>query len=257
MHILSLETSTKIFSLAVSKDDQVLRFRNIRTERILESSMIPAIDKLLDSCGLNLQKIDAFAVGLGPGSFTSLRVGLSTVKAFAMATGKRVVGINSLDIIASGVIREKADEICVIVDARRRKVYAAIFQVRAQHAVPVQRKIDYLLTTIDDVLDRVHGATLFVGDGVGLYKNYIEKAYKSVVPECINRGPRTSRCPTKAFGHDSSGCHPIFALEKFWYPHAQELAKLAFQRLENKGQDDPAAIVPVYLYPADCQIDRP
>lgn len=229
MYLLSLETSTKIFSLAVSKNDRSLRLRNIRTERILESSIIPAIDKLLGSCGLNLPKIDAFVVGLGPGSFTSLRVGLATVKAFAMATGKKLVGINSLDVIASGVSggladgrARTADEICVIVDAKRAKVYAAVYENLGT------RKTDYLLTTIDDVLDRMHGTTLFVGDGVGLYKNRIIRTQ----------------------------CRPIFASEKFWYPRAQELAKLAVKRLENNEQDDPAKILPVYLYPSDCQVDR-
>ena len=126
MHILSLETSTKVFSLAVSKDDRLLRSRNLRTERILETSIIGAIDKLLASCDLNLDKIDVLAVGLGPGSFTSLRVGLSTVKAFALAMDKKIIGVPSLDVIASGVKLKEEDEICVLVDARRDKVYAAI-----------------------------------------------------------------------------------------------------------------------------------
>lgn len=230
MHILSLETSTRNFSLAVSKDDQVLKFRNFRTDKILESSMIPSIDKLLTSCHLKLEKIEAIAIGLGPGSFTSLRVGLSTVKAFALATNKKLIGVSSLDIIAAGVANKEADEICVIVDARRGKVYAAIYDRQ------ISRKTDYLLTTIDDVLEHVYGETLFVGDGVALYKDHIEKAYK-----------------TYAKTHHSD-CKPRFALEKFWYPQAKELAKLAIKKMKNKEFEDPARIVPIYLYPSDCQV---
>src|SRR5688572_19647458 len=100
MHFLSLETSTKIFSLAINRDDKVLRFRNLKSAKILENSIIGAIDKLLDSAELKFNQVDAFVIALGPGSFTSLRVGLSTVKAFAMATNKPVVGVVSLDVIA-------------------------------------------------------------------------------------------------------------------------------------------------------------
>ena len=91
------------------------------------------------------------------------------------------------------------------------------------------RKTDYLLTTVDDVLGRVHGATLFVGDGLGLYKDHLQKAYRAY--------------------------RPIFALEKFWFPQAKELAKLAWKRLEVQKYDDPANIVPIYLYPKDCQVN--
>ena len=239
MYILSLETSTKIFSLAVSKNNQMLRFRNIRTDKILESSIIGAIDKLLASCELNLKNIDALAVGLGPGSFTSLRVGLSTLKAFVLATGKKLVGISSLDVLASSILDQKADEICTIIDARRGKEYEAIYgstrPAKGRSRSPLcdktlTRKTDYLLATIDDVLDRAHGTTLFVGDGLRLYKEHIEKTYRAG--------------------------RPIFALEKFWFPKATELAKLAFKRLENKEYDDPVNIVPIYLYAQDCQVDR-
>ncbi len=119
MYFLSIESSAKNFALAVSHDDKVLRFRNVISNKVLENSIITAIDKLLLSAGLDLNKLDAFAIGLGPGSFTSLRVGLSTVKAFAFALNKPVVGICTLDTIAEGVKDADCDEVCVIVDARR------------------------------------------------------------------------------------------------------------------------------------------
>jgi tRNA threonylcarbamoyladenosine biosynthesis protein TsaB len=230
MYLLSLETSTKVFSLTVSKDEKVLRFRNIRTERILETSMVKSIDQLLKSCRLKFKDVDAVAIGLGPGSFTSLRVGLSTVKALALATGKKIVGVASLDVLASGVCHLKADEICVLLDARRGKVFAAIYDMQ------LKRKTEYLLTSIEDVLDRVHGKTLFVGDGIPLFKQTIEEAYQAYNQK------------------NDSACQPLFSLEKFWYPQSQELAKLAFVRIQEQKFDDPASIVPIYLYPQDCQV---
>ena len=111
MYFLSFETSTKIFSLAINKDEKVLRYRNVKTAFILENSILPMVDLILDSAGVKFSQIDGFAIALGPGSFTSLRVGLATVKAFAMSTGKPVVGIPTLDIIASGVDLGSCNEI--------------------------------------------------------------------------------------------------------------------------------------------------
>jgi tRNA threonylcarbamoyladenosine biosynthesis protein TsaB len=240
MYFLSFETSTKIFSLALNKDEKVLRYRNLKTASILEDSILPAVDKILDSAGIKFSRIDGFAIALGPGSFTSLRVGLATVKAFAMGTAKPVVGIPSLDIIAHGIqnkwssyptltvvrhSRESGnpfdhyDEICVITDARRGNVYACLYGHKGGALV---RKSDYLLTSLDDVLKKVHGKTLFVGDAIGLYRNRFSKF--------------------------------LFADEKWWYPRSTVMASLAYERFESKQYDDPASLVPLYLYPQDCQV---
>ena len=221
MYFLSFETSTKIFSLALSQDEKVLRYRNIKSALVLEDSILPAMDQILDSAGIKFSQLDGFAIALGPGSFTSLRVGLSTVKAFAMATGKPVVGIASLDIIARGVSLGDCDQMCVLNDARRGKVYAALYDARG-------RQGGFLLTSLDDVLKKLKGMTLFVGDALGIYRKDIEKA-----------------------------CHKcLFSDEKFWYPQAKVMAALAFERFEKKQYDDSASLLPLYLYPQDCQVSK-
>jgi tRNA threonylcarbamoyladenosine biosynthesis protein TsaB len=242
MYFVSFETSTKIFSLALSRDEKVLRYRNLKAALVLEDFILPALDKMLDSAGIKFSRLDGFAIALGPGSFTSLRVGLSTVKAFAMATGKPVVGIPTLDIIAHGIqnlsfprkvgltdtrssSRESItrlnyyDEICVINDARRGKVYACFYGPKGL------RKSDYLLTSLDDVLEKAHGKTLFVGDAVGLYRNRISKF--------------------------------LLADEKWWYPQSKVMAALAYERFREKLYDDAASLLPLYLYPQDCQVTPP
>jgi len=229
MYFLSFETSTKIFSLALSKDEKVLRFRNIKSALVLENSILPAVDKMLDSAGIKFEQIEGFAIALGPGSFTSLRVGLATIKAFAMATGRPVVGIPTLDIIAKGIIFSDFDEICVINDARRGNVYACLFDSKG-------RSSDYLLTTLDDVLERVNGRTLFVGDALGLYRKDIAEAYQKY-------------STTK-----SSACKCLFADEKWWFPQSKVMAVLAYERFRNKKYDDAANLQPLYLYPQDCQV---
>jgi len=221
MYFLSFETSTKIFSLALSQERKVLRYRNIKSALVLEDFILPAMDQVLDSAGIEFSQIDGFAIALGPGSFTSLRVGLSTVKAFGMATGKPVVGIPSLDIIARGVSLGDCDQICVLNDARRGKVYAALYDANG-------RQGSFLLTSLDEVLKKLKGVTLFVGDALGIYRKDIEKAYH--------------KC--------------LFSDEKFWYPQAKVMAALAFERFEKKQYDDIASLLPLYLYPQDCQVSK-
>ena len=216
MYFVSFETSTKIFSVALSRDEKVLRYRNLKSASVLEDSILPTLDKMLDSAGIKFSQLDGFAIALGPGSFTSLRVGLSTVKAFAMATGRPVVGIPTLDIIANGVNEAVCDEICVINDARRGKMYACFYDPKGL------RKSDYLLTSLGDVLEKAHGKTLFVGDAVGLYRNSISEF--------------------------------LFAEEKYWYPQSKVMAALAYERFREKLYDDAASLLPLYLYPQDCQV---
>ncbi len=220
MHFLSLETSTKNFALAVSKDGKVLCFRNRASAKVLEDSILPTIDKVLAAAKVPFKALDAFAIALGPGSFTSLRVGLSTVKALCMATGKPVVGVSTLDVLAEGVRHLDADEICVLIDARRKMVYSALYQNTKEG---LKRKGEYRLGPLAAVLEKTGARTLFVGDGAELYRKEMGKA--------------------------------LFAGEKFARPQAKHLAKLAFERLAKKDHDDAVTLNPIYLYAEDCQVD--
>ena len=160
MNLLCLDSSTKIFSLAVSSGAKILAYRNIKLKKVLSSSIIPAIKRILGKAGLKLSDIDGFAVGLGPGSFTGLRVGLATIKGLAIAMNKPIVGVSSLDILAIGVPRDN-EKICVVCDARRGLVYSCLFEKKNGKLL---RKSKYRLTTLQDVLDTIKGKTIFVGD---------------------------------------------------------------------------------------------
>ncbi len=228
MYFLSFETSTKNFSLALSQDEKVLRYRNLASASVLEDAILPAVDKILEAAKLPFNKVDAFAIALGPGSFTSLRVGLSTVKAFALSTNKPIVGIPSMDIVAHGVDRQVYDQICVISDARRGMVYAGLYGVKG-------RQGDYVLTSLENVLAKVEGRTLFVGDALKIYRKNIEEAYQQ---------------------YENGSCQCFFADEKYWYPQAKVMAALAYERFSKQHYDDAATLLPLYLYPEDCQVSR-
>lgn len=235
MNILSIDTSTKNFSLAVSKDGRVLRYRNIYLDKILESSIIPAIEDILKAAKIRFLDLDGFAVGLGPGSFTSLRVGLSTIKAFALSTGKPVVGVSSLEAVAANVLGEDCDEICVVMDARRNLLYACVYEEREGLLSPKSKP---MLISLDDLLDRVKGRTLFVGDAVTLVRDAVKAKYR--------------QANSKKNSYAS-----LFADDKAALPQAKKISMLAYGRFCKKEYDDSSRLVPVYLYAQDCQVQLP
>lgn len=225
MNLLSIDTSTKKLSLAISRDEKVLKFRNVQLDRPLSSSIMPSIKKILRDSQIPLARLDGFAVGLGPGSFTSLRVGLSTVKGLAFALRKPVVGIPSLDILAMNIQEDDA-RVCALCDARRDLVYACLYDKRG---MALKRKSEYLLVNIQEVLKQIRGEVVFVGDGIELFKDDIKRA---------------------------KGITPKFADKKHMFPEARSLASLAIKRFQKQKYDNIDKLIPLYLYPDHCQIKK-
>jgi len=225
MKLLSIDTSTKNFSLAISDGEKALRYRNKVFGRKLSSSIIPEIKVMLKKVQMTLADLDGFAVGLGPGGFTGLRVGLSTIKGLAFAANKSVVGMSSLDVLAMNVKAE--GEICTICDARRNMVYAGFYEKKNN---VLKKKGKSLLTDIQTVLKQIDKETIFIGDGIKVFEEKLQKSKKASLI--------------------------TFAEEKLWFPQAQCLALLVLERFEKKKFDDINKLVPLYLYPEDCQVRR-
>ncbi len=226
MNILAIETSTKHFSLAIMKNSKIIAQKTLVLKDVLSSTIIPTIDGILKKSKLTLAKLDGFAIGLGPGSFTSLRVGLSTIKAFAMTTKKPVVGVSSLDILATNISEKNTFDICSMIDARRNSVYACVYRPKNKG---LKRITKYLLCPVNDLKTHITTKTIFVGDGLSLYRDEIFQLFKE---------------------------RALFAKPGDWYPHAQQLAKLAYQRFQNKKFDTIETLKPLYLYPDHCQVGK-
>ena len=131
--LLAIETSTEACSVALYSDGKTSEFYELAPMRHAEL-LLPAIQSLLDAAGLPLANLDAIAFGRGPGSFTSLRIGIGVVQGLAWGAGLRVVPVSSLAAVAQAVIEEKKgsdpffSSICVAMDARMQEVYTANFQ---------------------------------------------------------------------------------------------------------------------------------
>jgi len=170
MKVLALDTCTRAGSVALLRDgalvgSYVLDVTSTHSERLL-----PAVDRLLADAGWRIEDVDLIACAKGPGSFTGLRIGLSTAKGLAFAVDKPLVGVNSLEAMALG-FGFGATPICPMIDARKQQVFAALFAPDGRGAIARLR--DDVSTRAADYARGIEGACLFVGDGAELFAEQI------------------------------------------------------------------------------------
>jgi tRNA threonylcarbamoyladenosine biosynthesis protein TsaB len=162
--VLGLDTSTSIATLALIAGGKV----SAAVERPVTShgaALPAAVEELLRAAGLAIGDVGAIAVGLGPGSFTGLRIGISYAKGIAMASGCALVGVPGFDAVASASLARNNIEtgrlICVVVDARKGEVYAALYRVVADG---LEKLSEELVVALEHLASRITEDVMFVGD---------------------------------------------------------------------------------------------
>ena len=143
--ILAIENSTMCGSVAVVAPDLCLAELSVTSSITHSRRLLDSIDTTLKNASIELVDIDAIAVSLGPGSFTGVRIGLTTAKGLALATSKPLIGINSLDALA-GQTATCDSLICAMLDARKKEVFAAFYKKISPSAV--ERCSDFLSVPI-------------------------------------------------------------------------------------------------------------
>ncbi len=130
-YILQIETATTVCSVALAKDGNLLAVKQIDQRNIHAEIITIYISQLITSAGINYNDLDAIAVSCGPGSYTGLRIGISTAKGLCYALDKPLIAIETLDAMVDGLIESKAIDsktlFCPMIDARRMEVYTALF----------------------------------------------------------------------------------------------------------------------------------
>ena len=161
--ILLIETSASTLSVALAMDGAVLAERVCREPRQQASLTAPLVKEVLEACSLRIQECDAVAVSSGPGSYTGLRVGVSTAKGLCFGASLPLIAIGTLDILVSGAAgNSDAAFVVPMIDARRMEVYTAVYNSDSERITPVEAKI-VEGNSYDEYLSR--GRVLFVGDG--------------------------------------------------------------------------------------------
>lgn len=167
--LLAIETATDVCSVALAQDDRVTVELSLSQPRRHAESLAPLIDDALRYGRLAAADLDVIAVSAGPGSYTGLRIGVSTAKGLAMAVGARLVGVPSLDALATAAApaARSGDVVAAFFPSRRHEVYAAAFTVDAdRHLVPLRPASALAGTEVAGWLDAAPGTTVWLaGEG--------------------------------------------------------------------------------------------
>jgi len=164
--MLGIDTAGRSGSVALVDETQVLASFYLRQAPPFSSHLMRLIDAVCAQVGCRISDLGGFAVSLGPGGFTSLRVGLATAQGLAMATGKPLVGCNTFEVLAA-MAAGWHGTVCPVLEARRGEVYAAFY---CRQDATVREVMPGMVTTPDALCTLVTERTLFLGSGVRIYR---------------------------------------------------------------------------------------
>lgn len=223
MKILGIDTSTKFLSLGAYDGEKIYEY-NLDLGTKHSSLLIPTIKRVLDALGWRIEEIDYLASGMGPGSFTGMRVGIAAIKGMSWSLKKPIIGISTLDILAAGVTALDAT-VTVIVDAKRGLTYCCIYKIKGGS---IKKITPYALLSEEELFKKIEDNTIILGDALNLYKEKILSNVRGV--SILDRD--------------------------YWYPKGRNIITLALERIKEKKFYDSFNLKPIYLYPMECQIRR-
>lgn len=175
MKILAIDTSGSNCSVCILNEEKVICDFNLNIGTTHSETLLPMIDKVCQISKIDLSEIDTFACSIGPGSFTGLRIGLATIKGFALSLNKKVIGVPTLEALAYNT--SKFDGIiCSVLDARNNNVYAGLYRHENQKIIQIDDYITEDLETLIEIIKNKKEKVLFVGDGSINFKNNFEEA---------------------------------------------------------------------------------
>ncbi len=172
MKVLGIETATLVCAAAVVENGNIISEKSFTEPNIHSEKIISVIDEVLKTAG----SFDAIAVSIGPGSFTGLRIGVSTAKGLAYSTGKPLVAVSTLEALVfnliSNRISDENDIVAALIDARRDEFYTGLYNIRDNEINVI---LEPQALRFREILSKLSNAKVaFVGDGVRKFRQLIE-----------------------------------------------------------------------------------
>ncbi len=174
--ILAVDTTTPTGSVALLRNTRLIAEFNQDSSTTFSERLLPAVQFVLRSSGMTIQDIDGYAVAVGPGSFTGIRIGLSTIKSFAYASGKPVAPVSTLTALAMKLIHS-GRLICPLIDARKREVYAALFESRQGVLREIVSQGAYSPDAFFSLLP-THRIIHFIGSGRDIFASTLREYFR-------------------------------------------------------------------------------
>lgn len=194
MNILSIDTTTKVASVAILNNSKIIS-NSVSNEITHSEKLLPLIDSTLNEANLTLKDIDLYSAINGPGSFTGIRIGLATLKAFSMIDNKKIFSMPSTDLITYKAYIDKAknldDEpvyIASLIDARNDRVY---YSLNKLYKIDNKICIEYILQTSNEIIDSTlsnisinlynKDNIIIAGDCIEKYKDKISNIFQTSI----------------------------------------------------------------------------
>ncbi len=177
MKILGIDSSGLVASAAIADEKNIIAEFTVNNKQTHSQTLLPMIEKVVDMSGIELEQIDAIAIAAGPGSFTGLRIGSATAKGIGLALKKPVVSVPTLEGLAYRVSVFDGI-ICPIMDARRNQVYTGIYKMDKGNLVCLSEQKAVDIHEIIEELEKYDEKVIFLGDGVEVQRETIEKEFK-------------------------------------------------------------------------------
>lgn len=171
MKILCIDTSSNLCSVAILEDYNLIKKIELNNGLTHSETLMPLIKQILDECNLSLKNIDLLVSDIGPGSFTGIRIGVSTIKAFSDSLNIPCIGVSSLEILAYNI--KTNGIICSTIDCKNDNCYFALFELIDNNYTVLEEPCSKSITEVLELLENQYPNQKinFVGNGLILKSN--------------------------------------------------------------------------------------
>ena len=190
MKILAIDTSSKICSVSILEDNNVIIEKHNDDEKTHSQKLMPLIDEIFKESNLTLDNIDLLACSQGPGSFTGIRIGISTVKAFADVKNIPIIGVTSLESLAYNIT--DSGLIATIIDAKHDNVYFGLYELKDNKYTTIIEPISDTITNVIQSLKNYSDTITFIGDGSEVHKELLAAEFSNCSFASANQNIQTS-----------------------------------------------------------------
>jgi tRNA threonylcarbamoyladenosine biosynthesis protein TsaB len=225
MKVLGIDTSTSCGSVGLIDDDSLIADYLLNIPVTHSERLLGAIELILREARCVLEDLEGWAISLGPGSFTGLRIGISTIKGLSFATQKPVAGVPTLDALAY-LSSPTPYLICPILDARKGEVYTAFY--RYENGDTLKRMSPHQAIGPEELIKKIDEKTIFIGDAVRTYGSFLRDSL-----------PNLATFPSS----------PLHVL------HGSAVAKMGLELLRKGEWLDLSTFNPIYVRPSEAEIN--
>lgn len=175
MKILGIDSSGLTASVALTENNILLAEYTVCYKKTHSQTLLPMLDEIIEMTETDLKQIDAIAVSAGPGSFTGLRIGSATAKGLGLALDIPIIPVPTVDALAYNLFGTSA-VVCPIMDAKREQVYTGIYEFQDGKFIVLEQQNAVSLEELMLRLNKRGRETIFLGDGVAVYKDRIKQS---------------------------------------------------------------------------------